>query len=224
MKHLKLLALMILVSISTQASTTLPIQGKVIKPTDKNIQYVGRICFDHPERPRFTFPGTQINICFTGTSVKLWAKPHSGYFMAQVDQAEPFKVALMSERDSIVTVATALPQGCHTLRLMYIIEGYELKPDYSMFLGHFMPYNVSKIILTSVYDVYDTNTTPEHPNGNLIRKDCEATNTLSMSQLFSGQTVSHRGWKYKVRLTINPTYLYVMSDPDLNNPTVVVEN
>ena len=60
MKHLKLLTLMILVSISTQASTTLPIQGKVIKPTDKNIQYVGRICFDHPERPRFTFPGTQI--------------------------------------------------------------------------------------------------------------------------------------------------------------------
>lgn len=134
MKHLKLLTLMILVSISTQASTTLPIQGKVIKPTDKNIQYVGRICFDHPERPRFTFPGTQINICFTGTSVKLWAKPHSGYFMAQVDQAEPFKVALMSERDSIVTVATALPQGCHTLRLMYVIEGYELKPDFRGFI------------------------------------------------------------------------------------------
>ena len=95
-------------------------------------------------------------------------------------------------------------------------EGYELKPDYSMFLGHFMPYNVSKIILTSVYDVYDL-------KGNLTRKDCEATNTLSMSQLFSGLTVSHRGWKYKVRLTINPTYLYMMSDPDLNNPTVVVE-
>lgn len=101
--------------------------------------------------------------------------------------------------------------------------GYPLTTDYSMFLGHFMPYNVSKIIMTSVYDVYDTNTTPEHPNGNLVRKDCEATNTLSMSQLFSGQTVSHRGWKYKVRLTINPTYLYMMSDPDLNNPTVVVE-
>ena len=102
--------------------------------------------------------------------------------------------------------------------------GFLLTPTYSMFLGHFMPNSVSKLILTSVYDVYDTNITPEHPNGNLIRKDCEATNTLSMSQLFSGQTVSHRGWKYKVRLTINPTYLYMMSDPDLNNPTVTVEN
>lgn len=104
-----------------------------------------------------------------------------------------------------------------TKRLIYSnSSGYPLTDVYSMFLGHFMPYNVSRLILTSVYDVYDL-------KGNLTRKDCEATNTLSMSQLFSGQTVSHRGWKYKVRLTINPTYLYMMSDPDLNNPTVVVE-
>lgn len=121
-------------------------------------------------------------------------------------------------------VYTSVESDTPTKREIYSdTEGHELTPDYSMFLGHFMPYNVSKIILTSVYDVYDTNITPEHPNGNLIRKDCEATNTLSMSQLFSGQTVSHRGWKYKVRLTINPTYLYMMSDPDLDNPTVTVE-
>ena len=92
-----------------------------------------------------------------------------------------------------------------------------------MFLGHFMPNSVSKLILTSVYDVYDTNITPEHPNGNLIRKDSRATNTLSISQLFKGQTESVRGWKYELMLTINPTYLYMMSDPDLNNPTVTVE-
>lgn len=134
MKHLKLLALTSLISIGMQASTTLPLQGTVVKPTDKNIQYVGRICFDNPERPRFTYPGTQVNISFTGTSVKLWAKPRSGYFMAQVDQAEPFKVAMMGERDSIVTIATALSQGCHTLRLMYVIEGYELKPDFRGFI------------------------------------------------------------------------------------------
>jgi hypothetical protein len=86
-----------------------------------------------------------------------------------------------------------------------------------------MPNSVSKLILTSVYDVYDTNITPEHPDGNLIRKDCSATNTMLLSELFSGQSVSHRGWKYKVRLTIKPTYLYMMSEPDLDNPTVSVE-
>ena len=117
-------------SIAINASTTLPLQGTVIKPTNPNIQYVGRICFDNPERPRFTFPGTQINACFTGTSLKLWVKPKSGYFMAQIDQAAPFKVAVMGERDSVVTLATALPQGSHQLRLMYVVEGYELKPDF----------------------------------------------------------------------------------------------
>ncbi len=116
-------------SIAINASTTLPLQGTVIKPTNPDIQYVGRICFDNPERPRFTFPGTQINACFTGTSLKLWVKPKSGYFMAQIDQAAPFKVAVMGERDSVVTLATALPQGSHQLRLMYVVEGYELKPD-----------------------------------------------------------------------------------------------
>ena len=123
-----------LMSIGMQASTTLPLQGTVVKPTDKNIQYVGRICFDNPERPRFTHPGIQINACFTGTSLKLWAKPLSGYFMAQIDHAEPFKVALMGERDSVVTVATALPQGEHEVRLMYIIEGFALKPDFRGFI------------------------------------------------------------------------------------------
>ena len=132
--RLKLLTLMALMSIGIQASTTLPLRGTVIKPTNKNIQYVGRICFDNPERPRFTFPGTQINARFTGTSLKLWAKSQSGYFMAQIDEAEPFKVAFMGQRDSVVTLATALSQGEHTIRLMYVIEGYDLKPDFRGFI------------------------------------------------------------------------------------------
>ena len=130
MKRRLLSTLAILMSIAINASTTLPLQGTVIKPTNPDIQYVGRICFDNPERPRFTFPGTQINACFTGTSLKLWVKPKSGYFMAQIDQAAPFKVAVMGERDSVVTLASALPQGSHQLRLMYVVEGYELKPDF----------------------------------------------------------------------------------------------
>ena len=62
------------------------------------------------------------------------AKPRSGYFMAQIDQAEPFKVAFRSERDSMVALATALPDGQHTVRLMYIIEGYEFYPEFWGFI------------------------------------------------------------------------------------------
>ena len=134
MKRFILLTMLVLLSTSMQASKTLPLQGTVILPTNPNIQYVGRICFDNPERPRFTYPGTQINCQFTGTSIRLWAKPKSGYFMAQVDDAEAFKVALTGERDSVVNIATALPKGNHSLKLMYIIEGYDLKPDFRGFI------------------------------------------------------------------------------------------
>jgi len=129
MKRILTITLCILAVLSANAAT-LPIKGTVVSPTDTNIQYVGRICFDNPQRPRFTFPGTQINARFTGTSLRLWCKPKSGYFMAQIDGGEPFKVAMTGERDSVVTLATALPQGDHTVRLMYIIEGYDLKPDF----------------------------------------------------------------------------------------------
>lgn len=134
MKRNMLLTLAVLVSMGITASTTLPLKGTVVSPTDKNIQYIGRICFDNPERPRFTFPGVQINACFTGTSLKLIAKPKSGYFMAQIDDAEAFKVALTGERDSVVTLATALPSSAHTIRLMYVVEGYDLKPSFWGFL------------------------------------------------------------------------------------------
>ena len=134
MKRILLLTLTVLTAIGMQASTTLPLKGKVINPTDQHIQYVGRICFDNPMRPRFTFPGTQINARFTGTSLRMMAKPKSGYFMAQIDEAAPFKVAFMGERDSVVTLATALPKGEHTVRLMYVIEGYELKPSFWGFI------------------------------------------------------------------------------------------
>ena len=130
MKRIFSAFLLALTAMNAAASTTLPIRGTIIHPTDKNIQYIGRICFDQPERPRFTFPGVQVNACFTGTSLKMMAKPQSGYFMAQIDQAEPFKVAFMGVRDSVVTLATALPQGQHTVRLMYAIEGYDLKPSF----------------------------------------------------------------------------------------------
>ncbi|MBQ7419839.1 MAG: lipase [Prevotella sp.] len=134
MKRITLLTLFVALTLMASASTTLPVKGKVINPTDKNIQYIGRICFDNPMRPRFTFPGTQINARFTGTSLKMIAKPKSGYFMAQIDEAEPFKVSFMSEKDSVVTLATALSKGVHLVRLMYIIEGYDMKPDFRGFV------------------------------------------------------------------------------------------
>ena len=108
---------------TASARETQPIQGTVISAANQYIQYTGRISFTNPEHPAWNYPGTQIIAAFEGTSLKMIAKPGSGYYMAQIDQAEPFKVSFMEKRDSVVTLATALPDGRHTVRLMYVIEG-----------------------------------------------------------------------------------------------------
>lgn len=130
MKKVLIFALTAMMCQQLMAIKTMPIKGTIICPTDKHIQYTGRISFTNPERPAFNFPGIQIRAAFEGTSLRMLAKPNSGYFMAQIDTAEPFKVAFRGERDSLVTLATALADGVHTVKLMYVIEGYEFFPEF----------------------------------------------------------------------------------------------
>ncbi|MCR5313464.1 MAG: lipase [Bacteroidaceae bacterium] len=123
---------------SVTAQNLVP-NGKIISPTDKNIQYVGRVSMKNPNAPVWTYPGVQIRTGFTGTSLKMIAKPNSGYFMAQIDGSEAFKVCFNSKRDSIVTLAVALPEGTHQAKLMYISEGYDRRPEFHGFIvdkGH----------------------------------------------------------------------------------------
>lgn len=116
------------------ASTTLPIRGKVVKASDERIQYIGRISFADREAPVFNYPGTQIIAAFQGTSLRMIAKPQSGYFMVQIDGAEPFKINFCSPNDSVMSLATALPYGRHEVRLMYVMEGYERRPEFRGFI------------------------------------------------------------------------------------------
>lgn len=109
---------------------TLDSEGTEIKPTNKKIQYVGRISFKNPNAPCFTYPGVQINARFEGTSLKMKAKPMSGYFMAQIDGCEPFKVGFNAPNDSVVTLAVALSDEAHEVRLTYIIEGFKRHPEF----------------------------------------------------------------------------------------------
>ena len=95
-------------------------------------------------------------------------------------------------------------------------ESEELTTAPKTFVGHFMPDDITTLVLTSVYDVYDT-------KRNLIRKDCKATNTMKLSELLTDQVTTSRGSRYTINMTIKPTYLYMLSEPDLDNPTVTVE-
>lgn len=73
----------------------------------------------------------------------------------------------------------------------------------------FAPGLSGNLTLVSTFDVYDS-------KGNLIRKNCSATNKLP------DDMSAARGQRVVVNMTVQPTYLYVLSDPDLDNPTVQV--
>jgi hypothetical protein len=95
-------------------------------------------------------------------------------------------------------------------------DGLTLETTSKSFLSHFLPItDVTKVVITSTYDVYDK-------KNNLVRKDCKASNTIRLSDIIPYFPGVQRGWKYAINLTVKPTYLYVLSEPDLNNPTVVV--
>ncbi len=66
------------------------------------------------------------------------------------------------------------------------------------------------VTMRCTYDVYDK-------AGNLTRGDVVSENKLPP------MTIANRGERTRLRLTVNPTYLYVLSDADLDNPTLTIE-
>lgn len=96
--------------------------------------------------------------------------------------------------------------------------GTALTTTAQQMFASFVPKDITEFKLISTYDVYDT-------KGNLIRENCSAENTIGIKKLFeaAGETALIRGRMYVINLTVSPTYLYVLSDPDLDNPTVTIE-
>ena len=84
-------------------------------------------------------------------------------------------------------------------------------------LGCFAPGKCNQFELESVYDIYDK-------KGNLIRQDCRAKNSIDLPALLgSDYTELAAGEIYTIDLKIQPTYLYTLSDKDLDNPSFVIE-
>lgn len=136
MKKFAILTVVLLVFLvqATRANSqpTLPIAGNVVKASHPLIQYIGRVSLN--DIARFNYPGTTIQASFEGTSLKMICRPMTGYFMAQIDGCEPFKVGFNAPRDSVVTLATALPQGKHHIKLMYVMEGLFRNPEFHGFV------------------------------------------------------------------------------------------
>ena len=92
--------------------------------------------------------------------------------------------------------------------------------DYNDFLGCLVPGSTENFVLRTTYDIYDTDTSKK-PEGNLIRKGCVAENIINKNTISDFPNLK-AGELFTVNLLIKPTFLYVLSDPDLDNPTIVI--
>lgn len=87
----------------------------------------------------------------------------------------------------------------------------ELTQTAEKFMACFCPATNTKFILETTYDVYDR-------KGNLIRLNDIARNTIELKRDMNA------GQIHIVNITVQPTFLYMLSDPDLDNPTFRIEN
>lgn len=135
----------------------------------------------------------------------------------------------------VKTVVTLRPNHTNTSPIVYAIEftpdgGGDMSPvliydnesnpvalptgnEWTESIG-FVPKTSSYYLLTSTYDVYDK-------QGNLIRQNCTADNKINPRKLFQKESLD-RGYMYTMKLLVKPTYLYMLSEPDLDNPTMVI--
>ena len=102
----------------------------------------------------------------------------------------------------------------------------------TQFMGGFAP-GITIFKLRTTYDVYDKNqvrnsdgTLKFDSNGNpvynLVRQNCEAENMIDLNKKFpNASSVIKHGDCFQYTITVQPTFLYVMSEPDLDNPTFV---
>lgn len=108
-------------------------QTKFVGAENSNIRYEGRVNLANKFAPMMAFPGTRVTACFTGTSIAVQMKPNSGYFMVGVDGKDYRKIHF-GERDSVIRIASGLPEGRHIIELMLATEEYQEQAEFYGFI------------------------------------------------------------------------------------------
>lgn len=105
--------------------------------------------------------------------------------------------------------------GDHSITVFPWYDGqpaYELKEEEpNKFLACFAPSSCNSFVIRTTYNVYDR-------YDNLIRENCVAENKINSNLIHELETIV-TGDAYTFTCLVKPTYLYVLSEPDLDNPT-----
>ncbi|WP_300728573.1 SGNH/GDSL hydrolase family protein [uncultured Bacteroides sp.] len=132
MKNLcKLCTFSFLLGAGIAASATTP-DKTFVPASDPQIVYMGRTSHTYADSVRYTYPGVSILANFEGTSLRMKTRSNSGYYMVEIDNHPAIKIGVHPD-ESIITLAEGLQDTVHSARIMYVIEGYELKPAFMGF-------------------------------------------------------------------------------------------
>lgn len=125
---------------------------------------------------------------------------------------------ILNESDDIKYTTETVQDGIRGVLYDYSTDtdnptGKELGLIGTEIPGFFAPLTTvaENLTLVCIYDVYNL-------KGTRVRENCTATNKLAA---ISG---AERGKKWTVNLTVEPTYLYQLSDDELNNPSIIIKN
>lgn len=109
-------------------------------------------------------------------------------------------------------------------------DGVDLPEDNSWVIpGYFAPSGAAEAAIgrhlsvrftydVYAYDVFDNN------NKVRVREDCVSVNKLPAVTIGKEKADLKRGQSTTITLTVKPTYLYMLAEEELNNPTIVVGN
>ena len=100
-------------------------------------------------------------------------------------------------------------------------EGKDITLDGTVFPGFFAPDDASQIAnslsLVCTYDVYAIDAFNNNKIGTRVRENCVAVNSLTSVPSLASM---RRGKKTSLTLTVEPTYLYQLSEDELDNPSI----
>lgn len=144
------------------------------------------------------------------TSVKLTPVPETG--STTVVKTIKATVTIVANADGINPISSSFETETGTdpvPAVLHIEENMFLETTPKKLLACMAPSTNKNYQLETTYNVYDK-------KDNLIRENQKAVNKITIGDLHSGQI-------HTVKLKVEPTYLYVMSEEDLDNPTFRVE-
>lgn len=94
---------------------------KIISPSDKAFDYMGRIDFEDANNPLFVFAGSMVSTKFTGTSVGMMIQPYMFYevtWIGAIVDGIQYKFEMRySELPLYIPIVSGLEQGEHTITI-----------------------------------------------------------------------------------------------------------